>query len=247
MELPLSQHQAEIARNLSAWQAKPLLREAYGDFYRRIAALIDPTRPGRIVEIGSGIGNLRTHFPTALCTDLFANPWIDLACDGYELPFRTGAVSHLILVDVFHHLQTPGAFLQEAQRVLSPGGRLILLEPYVSWFSYPLYGLLHHEPVAWGKPLDRSRRPPVVRRYYAAQGNATRLFFLHECPDLLAGWTVFHREAFATLAYLFSGGFSKPALASAAWLPCLRRCDRWCSRWPGLLAARCLVGLCNAP
>ncbi len=246
MALPLSQHQAEIERNGSAWQAKPLLRETYADFYHRIAALVDLTRPGRIVEIGSGIGNLRAHLPTAVCTDLFANPWIDVACDGYELPFRAGTVSHLILVDVLHHLETPGAFLQEAQRVLSPGGRLILLEPYVSWFSYPLYGLLHHEPVAWGKPLDRSRRPPSVRRYYAAQGNATRLFFHQEQPDLLAGWTVFHREAFATFAYLLSGGFSKPALAPVAWLPCLRRWDRWCSRWPRLLAARCLVGLCIA-
>lgn len=82
----LAQHQAEIERNLRAWEAKPLLKEIYAGFYRRILALIDPAIPGRIVEIGSGIGNLKTHLPAALATDLFPNPWLDLASDGYELP-----------------------------------------------------------------------------------------------------------------------------------------------------------------
>ena len=45
---PLEQHQAEIQRNLRAWQAKPLLRKIYADFYKRILGLIDPRRPGQI-------------------------------------------------------------------------------------------------------------------------------------------------------------------------------------------------------
>ena len=113
------------------------------------SSLIDPQLPGRIVEIGSGIGNLKAHVPGAICTDLFANPWLDLVCDGYELPFAEGSLSHLVLFDVFHHLRAPNAFLREARRVLAPGGRLILFEPYISWASLPVYGLLHHEPVAW--------------------------------------------------------------------------------------------------
>jgi len=110
MSLPLSQHQTEIERNLASWQDKPVLREIYASFYERILQLIDRPLPGRIVEIGSGIGNLRAHVPEAICTDLFENPWLDLVCDGYELPFRSGSLSHLILFDVFHHLEKPQAF-----------------------------------------------------------------------------------------------------------------------------------------
>src|SRR5687768_4038277 len=171
---PLAQHQAEIQKNLIAWERKPILREIYGGFYGSIIKLIDPAIPGQIVEIGSGIGNLKQHLPHAITTDLFPNPWLDLACDAYRLPFRDGSVSHLILFDVFHHLRYPLAFLSEARRVLK--GRLILFEPFISWSSFPMYGLFHHEPIAWRERIDMT---DGVRdgSYYAAQGNATRMFF----------------------------------------------------------------------
>src|SRR5437867_5159243 len=173
----LGQHQTEIERNRRAWESKPLLREVYAAFYRRIIELIDRSLPGRIVEIGSGIGNLKSHLPEAISTDLFPNPWLDLVCDGYELPFVSGSLSHLILFDVFHHLQRPNAFLREARRSLRMDGRLILFEPFISWSSLPVYGLLHHEPVGLGGAIDLSDSAPNPRDYYAAQANATRLFF----------------------------------------------------------------------
>jgi SAM-dependent methyltransferase len=243
MTPPLDQHQREIQRNLALWKRKPLLQTIYAGFYARILKLVDPALPGRVVEIGSGIGNLKAHLPQALCTDLFPNPWLDVVCDGYELPFRDGAVSHLVLFDVFHHLRAPNAFLREARRVLGPGGRLILFEPFISWLSYPVYGLLHHEPVAWHDPIDLRDSLPRPRDYYAAQGNATRLFFGREIPGWPAGWDVFHAEAFSSFSYLLSGGYSKPAFYPAARLPVIQRLDASLSRWPRLYGARCLVGL----
>ena len=243
MSLPLGQHQAEIERNLAAWQGKPLLRDIYASFYARIVGLIDRTLPGRIVEIGSGIGNLRTHVPEAICSDLFPNPWLDLVCDGYELPFRDGSLSHLILFDVFHHLQRPAAFLREARRVLRSPGRLILFEPFMSLASLPVYGLLHHEPVALGQPIDMRDTAPAPRDYHAAQGNATRLFFKRAGIGWPPGWRTFHAEALSSFSYLLAGGFSKPALYPRCWLESLQRLDRALSRWPGLFGARCLVGL----
>jgi len=239
----LDQHQAEIQQNLRAWNSKPLLREIYAGFYRRIIDLIDPQIPGRIVEIGSGIGNLKTHLPKALATDLFPNPWLDVVCDGYELPFTSGSISHLVLFDVFHHLFAPAAFFKEAQRVLASSGRVILFEPYISWSSFLVYALFHHEPVAWRSPIDFAEALPRPRDYYAAQGNATRLFFRREGGGWPPGWTVFHAEAFAGFSYLLSGGFSKPALYPARWLTHLERCDQKLSRWPRFFGARCVVGM----
>jgi SAM-dependent methyltransferase len=247
MSLPLGQHQTEIERNLDAWRSKPLLRDIYASFYARIIGLMDRGLPGRIVEIGSGIGNLKTHVPEAVCTDLFANPWLDLVCDGYELPFRDGSLSHLILFDVFHHLQRPAAFFREARRVLHDQGRLILFEPFISCASLPAYGLGHHEPVAMREWIDLADAPPAPRDYYAAQGNATRLFFRREAGAWPAAWNVFHAEAVSSFSYLLSGGFSKPALYPARWLGCGQRLDGWLSRWPRLFGARCLVGLRPQP
>jgi SAM-dependent methyltransferase len=243
MSTPLTQHQLEIRRNLDAWQNKPLLRRLYAGFYERIVALLDANVSGRIVEIGSGVGNLKSHLPSAVSTDLFPNPWLDVVCDGYELPFVSGSLSHLILFDVFHHLRAPDAFLREARRVLALKGRLILFEPYISWSSFPVYVLFHHEPVAWRATIDFAEALPRPRDYYAAQGNATRLFFRHERNDWPSGWALIHAEAFAGFSYLFSGGFSKPALYPARWLPRIERLDQALSRWPVVFGARCLVGL----
>lgn len=243
MSVPLEQHQIEIQRNLEAWNGKPLLQQVYREFYRRILARVEPSIPGCIVEIGSGIGNLKAHLPEALTTDLFPNPWLDLVCDGYELPFHSGGVSHLVLFDVFHHLQAPNAFLREARRVLGPSGRLLIFDPFMSWASLPIYGLLHHEPVALGKPIEERDSLPRPRGYYAAQGNATRLFFRNEKPGWPTGWTVAHAEAFSCFYYLFSGGYSKPAVYPARCLGALENFERQLSRWPRLFAGRCLIEL----
>jgi SAM-dependent methyltransferase len=233
---PLAQHRAEIQKNLIAWQRKPILRDIYSGFYRSIIKMIDPSIPGPIVEIGSGIGNLKQHLPQAITSDLFPNPWLDLVCDAYHLPFREGSVSHLILFDVFHHLRYPMAFLNEARRVLN--GRLILFEPFISWASFPVYGLFHHEPVAWHEPIDMTN---IARDggYYAAQGNATRMLF----GTGVSGWKVIHAEGFSAFHYLLSGGFSKPALYPGALLRPFQKLDALFSRWPRIFGARCLVAL----
>ena len=241
--ISLDQHQVEIEQNLKAWQAKPLLQSIYQSFYRRILALIDQELPGLVVEIGSGIGNLKAHLPKALATDLFPNPWLDLVCDGYELPFTDHSLSHLILFDVFHHLEAPRAFLKEARRALIANGRLILFEPYISWASFPVYGLLHHEPVGWRHPISAAEDFPRPRNYYTAQGNATRLFFNSRPAEWFSSWKIFHAEAFSAFSYLLSGGFSKPAVYSTKRLPQLQRFDAALSRWPKLFGARCLIGL----
>jgi SAM-dependent methyltransferase len=243
MTAPLGQHQLEIQRNLSAWERKPLLRRIYDSFYERIVSLVDSSIPGRVVEIGSGMGNLKARLPHALCTDLFPNPWLDLTCDGYELPFSEGTLSHLVLFDVFHHLQWPAAFLKEARRVLGGQGRLILFEPFISVASRSIYGLFHHEPIASGSPIDYTDAAPKQRAYYAAQGNATRLFFGSEARSWPPQWEVFHVQAFSCFGYLLSGGYSKPALYPAACLSFWQRADALLSRWPRLWAGRCLIGM----
>jgi SAM-dependent methyltransferase len=239
----IGQHLEEMSRNQKAWENKPVLREIYAEFYRRIAALVDPTLPGPIVEIGSGIGNLKSVIPGAIRTDLFENPWLDVVCDGYELPFRDGALSHLVLFDVFHHLEAPAAFLREAWRAVVPGGRIIIFDPFISLTGRVAYGLFHHEPLGLRQPINLSPAPPRPRGYYAAQGNATRLFFRRAPAGFLRGWDTYHREAFSGFGYLLSGGYSKPTLYPAGLLQPLRKIDRALSRWPRLFGARCLVGL----
>ena len=245
-DLPIGQHDVEIQSNRRAWDRKPMLREVYHDFYRKIAARIDPAVPGPVVELGSGMGRIKDVIPQCVTTDLFPNPWLDRQENCYALNYADGSVSHLILFDVWHHLRYPGAALREFQRVLAPGGRLILFEPSASWLGGLVYRFFHHEsmtvrdPITWDPPAGFS---PADADYYSAQGSATRLFWWGEAQPRLAGWTLREVRALISFTYFASGGFSGPQLGGRFLHGLMRSIDRIASPFPRAFAARLLVVL----
>jgi SAM-dependent methyltransferase len=242
----VEQHNAEIHANREHWRRKPVLRAIYRHFYELIAAQLRRDVPGRTVELGSGIGNLKSVVPDCLCTDLFANPWIDQVEDAYALSFADGAVANLVLFDVFHHLEFPGSALQEFQRVLAPGGRVVIFDPAISALGWVVYGLCHHEPVGWRRPIIWRRPADSATRpagYYAAQGNATRVFVRGEFADGLRDWRLRSVRRWAVISYVASGGYRGPQLYPAALLPLMRWVDRVCDFCPPLFATRLLAVL----
>ena len=239
----LQQHRNEIRANRLIWDQSSAVRRAYREFFERIRQSADFDLAGPAVEIGSGIGKLKEAWPEISVTDFVSNAWLDLVMDAYDLPFEDGCLSHLVLIDVFHHLERPMRFLEEAHRVLMPSGRVILLEPYIGWIGWLVYGLCHREPIAWGQTIDSSSGPSARNGYYAAQGNATRLFFRQQDAGFPSGWRVPQREAFACFYYLLTGGFSGPTLYPSRCFPMIKRLDHFLSRWPRVFGARCLVVL----
>lgn len=119
--MSISIHEDQILRNQEYWKKKPLLRQIYRDFYHRIAQHLSQNPAKKIVELGSGLGNIKEVIPDCIRTDLFPNPWIDQVENAYALSFADKTVSDLILFDVFHHLRYPGTALNEIFRVLQPG------------------------------------------------------------------------------------------------------------------------------
>jgi SAM-dependent methyltransferase len=241
----LEQHNIEIHENRRHWERKPLLRAVYSQFGREIAKRVDHTQSGLIVELGSGMGNIKQHLPDCITTDVFPNPWLDRVENAYELAFADGVLSHLILFDVWHHLEYPGTALREFYRVLSEHGKVIIFDPAMGILGRVVFGSFHHEPlglkdeIQWEAPDSFSRRSPG---YYAAQGNASRIFGSHAFRERLRSWRVAEVAYFSALAYLGSGGFRGPQLYPIAALPLLNRVDSFLSRFP-ILASRMLVVL----
>jgi SAM-dependent methyltransferase len=244
--IPMQEHEKEIQKNLEAWSRKPLLRKIYKDYHEAIARLVPKNSNGLIVELGSGIGNIKDTIPSCVRTDLFPNPWIDRVENAYELTFDDHSVSALILFDVFHHLRYPGTAFKEFMRVIAPKGRVIIFDPCMSLAGYLIYGLFHHEPVGAGKPIEwlsPEGWKPRTDTYYAAQGNASRVFFGGAYAALLRDWIVVFRRRFSAFSYVLSGGYSKPQMYPDSWYSLMKAADTVLNAMPVFFATRLLVAL----
>lgn len=216
----------------------------YADFYRLIQQNLSGLPDSKVVELGSGLGNIHEIIPDCIRTDLFPYPWIDQIENAYQLSFENESVSDLVLTDVFHHLKYPGTALRELHRVLRKGGRVLMLEPCMSLLGGVVYGLFHVEPIAvtkkieWLAPDDWS---PVHIDYYAAQGNATRIFVNGKYESKLKDWTKVETIRLSAFAYAASGGYSVAQLYPTWMLPILKGFEKVLDLFPALFATRLLV------
>ena len=125
--------------------AKPFLRKIYAEWYAQIVAAL-PTRPGRVLEIGSGGGFLKSLLPELVTSELLAISWVDVVLDARALPFRDGSLRAIVMTNVLHHISEPRRFFAEASRCLGAGGRIICVEPWVSAWAGFVMRRFHHEP-----------------------------------------------------------------------------------------------------
>jgi len=248
----IDQHNREIHENRAAWERKPVLRRIYRRLYDEIAAALPRDGKGLTVELGSGMGNIKEVLPACITTDIFPNPWLDCVENAYALSFGPQTVSNLILFDVWHHLQYPGAALREFRRVLAPGGVVLLMEPAAGLMGRTIYGFFHHEPLGLGKPIEWNipeNFDPAKQTYYAAQGNCWRLarhvsrLPLDQQPASFRDWEITNAKYFPALSYLMSGGFRGPQLYPDFALPVLQAMEKALAPLPALTAARMLVVL----
>ena len=197
----------QLVDHRGVWERKPVLRLVYDDFYDRIAAAC---RRGRTIEIGGGIGNLKQRLTEVVATDIQSAPWLDCVADAQRLPFADACAANIVMVDVLHHLEFPLVFFREAARVLRPGGRVLMVEPAITWGSSLFYRLFHHEPVRTSADALANGSPDPRRDPYASN---------QAIPTLLAtrDRARFHRlfptlriasvQWFSLAAYPLSGGF----------------------------------------
>jgi SAM-dependent methyltransferase len=220
---------ARFERHRRAWQENPALRALYTGWYEDVRARLPARALGRWVELGSGPGFAREVIPELELSDIVRAPWHDLEVDAEALPFGAGELGALVLFDVLHHLPRPARLLAETVRVLRPGGRLVLCEPYVSALSFPIYRFLHEERCELGvdplgdlaisghDPFDGNQAVPslLLGRY--------RRQLEQRFPEL----RVVEVRRLAGPSYPASGGFSrKPLLPMTLWRG-LVAIERW--------------------
>jgi SAM-dependent methyltransferase len=204
---------ASTGRHRAIIESKPFLKRLYAEWYRRIGALLPPGEQP-VLELGSGAGFLAAHIPSLVTSDVVCVDGVKAVLDARQLPFRTAALRAIVMVNVFHHISRPRAFLAEAARTVAPGGALIMLEPWLSRWSSFVYRSFHDEPF----------EPQAERWEFDGGGRLT-------AANGALPWIVFHRDRAAferefpewrvdavdlsvgsPFRYLLSGGVSLNAL-----------------------------------
>jgi SAM-dependent methyltransferase len=191
---------------------KPFLHRIYIEWYDKLIANL-PKVSGRILELGSGAGFFRERLPELITSDVFLCEGIDSTVDARCLPFEDSSLRSIVMTDVMHHIPDVERFLAEASRALRSGGRLLMIEPWVSAWSKLIYGHLHSEPFI---PNASNWGFPSTGPLSGANGAIPWIVFRRDSDRfgrLFPKLRVSAIEPFMPFRYLVSGGVSLRSLA----------------------------------
>jgi SAM-dependent methyltransferase len=201
-------------KNRKTYQNKGLIKIIYNNYYKNIKKNIYISDKKKILELGSGGGNIKKVIKECITSDQFKNKNIDRIENIYKINFKNNSISNIILVDVFHHLQFPGLALKEIRRVLIKNGRVIMVEPAMGFIPRIVYKIFHYEPNGFNLKIKWNNIPkkiPLSNQYFAAQSMPWRAFFLKELK-LKSKYKIKFIKPFSDFAFLLSGGYSYKAL-----------------------------------
>ena len=201
-------------KNRKIYQNKDLIKIIYNNYYKNIKKNIYLSDKKKILELGSGGGNIKKVIKECITSDQFKNKNIDRIENIYKINFKKNSISNIILIDVFHHLQFPSLALKEIHKVLIKNGRIIMIEPAMGFIPRIVYKIFHYEPNGFNLRIKWNNIPkkiPLSNQYFAAQSMPWRAFFLKEL-NLKSKYSIKLIKPFSDFAFLLSGGYSYKAL-----------------------------------
>lgn len=109
---------------------------------------------GWMLDVGCGVQPYRPlfrHVSRYVAVDLPPTKRVDAHADALRLPFADASFDTVLCNQVLEHVPEPARLMAEVQRVLRPGGVLLLTTPQVwglhhepyDFFRYTKYGLKH--------------------------------------------------------------------------------------------------------
>jgi SAM-dependent methyltransferase len=100
-----------------------------------------------IYEVGCGAGFSKVFIDNKnlKLTDVKLQDWVDLEVDALNMPFKDNSVGAILASHMIHHLATPYVFFKEVNRVLEPGGMLIIHDINTSFLMRLMLRVMRHE------------------------------------------------------------------------------------------------------
>ncbi|MFH1443898.1 MAG: class I SAM-dependent methyltransferase [Candidatus Peregrinibacteria bacterium] len=127
---------------------KKITRPRLEAFLRRYAS------EGRVLDVGCGAAGYKNLFPQLTTLDIEPREGVkvDIVADAHDLSqIPDGSFDVILCTEVLEHLHTPAKAIAEFQRVLKPGGLLLLSTRFIfplhdvpgDYYRYTKYGLKH--------------------------------------------------------------------------------------------------------
>ncbi|MBW3096885.1 class I SAM-dependent methyltransferase [Pseudohoeflea coraliihabitans] len=192
--------------------SKPMLQGVFADFHRLFHALDRQyfTGEGSRIELGAGVAPMRERYADVIASDIVPSPGIDQVIDAQSTCLPDKSVRVFFGQNCFHHFPNPDRFFAEVLRVVSPGGGVVLLEPYYGPFAsflyprlFPTEGFDKHFP-SWETPVVGPMNGANQALSYIVF-ERDREEFERKYPEL----EIVHRQVCGNyIKYLLSGGLN---------------------------------------
>lgn len=186
---------------------KPILEAIYREWYTKILLSLR-SQTLRVLELGSGAGFLKEYLPNVITSEVFPLEGIDTVIDATKIDLPDSSLDAIVMTDVLHHIPNIDSFFSEAIRTLRPGGRVVMIEPWNTKWSKPIFKYLHHEPfnthtMTWdlpvGGPLSNANGALPWIVFVRDRQRLNRLY-----PEL----RIVAIEPLMPISYLISGGLA---------------------------------------
>lgn len=126
-------------------RSKPFLRKIYLSNYRELQLAMDGYEKPHCVELGSGGGFVKEILPSVITSDVLILRNLNICFSGEAIPFKDESVDVFFMIDVFHHIKQPRLVLNEMERCLKPGGKILMIEPANTLWGRFIFQNFHHE------------------------------------------------------------------------------------------------------
>lgn len=232
-----------LLRYREIWKNKKILRLVYSDYYKKILSDLRDS-DNKTLELGSGIGNFKEFKPDVISSDIDKCDWLDMCFDAHKMPFIDNSLANIVMIDVLHHLADPIMFLREASRVLEKGGRIIILEPFPSFFSLIVYKLFHPEPFLMKVDYFNYNKDKIKHPWDANQAIPYLIFFKHlkKFESLFKGrLRLVKKEKLSLILYPLTGGFENKQLIPDFFMPFFLFLEKVLQPLKNILAFRCYI------
>jgi SAM-dependent methyltransferase len=100
-----------------------------------VAFLKERSTNQRVLYMGAGAGLFGDYFQNKVTLDIGPQSKPDHVADAHHMPFIDGEFETVVCVEIFEHFRDPQLVAQEINRILKPGGVLIL----TTRFIFPLH------------------------------------------------------------------------------------------------------------